>query len=120
MADVMTLFREPANVGPLDEADPGVVRGEAGRLAENRLIRLWVNQAGGNITDAAFQAFGPPSLVAAGSWLTTQLRGRNLDNLNGLDASAIAEALALQGTDVAMALLAEDALKAALSALTSK
>lgn len=110
---VRRRFQAPRHVGPLS----GAAVAEAGRLADGCLIRLWLKGQDGRIDQAAFRAFGCPAAIACGDWLAEWLAGRTRAEAGALTGLEIAHALALAADKTGVALVAEDALKAALAAL---
>lgn len=105
-------FRDPRYAGTLSGAD--VVCGESRTPASKAVLRLQVRLAEGRIQAARFQALGCPSTIAAGDWLCEWLEGRALSATASLTAGSLAEALALAPVRRHCAVLADDALHAAL------
>lgn len=105
-------FRRPRYAGELAGAD--VVCGESRTPASKAVLRLQLKVAEGQIHVARFLALGCPSTIAAGDWLCEWLEGRGLAEAKVLSAGRVAEALALAPVRRHCAVLAEDALQAAL------
>ena len=61
---VMEHYRNPKNVGKIDNAD---AIGEAGSLACGDSLKLYLKIENGIVTDAKFQTFGCGSAVASSS-----------------------------------------------------
>ena len=70
---VMDHYRNPRNVGKIDNAD---LIGEAGSLACGDSLKLYIKLENGIIKDAKFQTFGCGSAVASSSILTEMKIGR--------------------------------------------
>ncbi|MGH8453359.1 MAG: iron-sulfur cluster assembly scaffold protein [Nevskiales bacterium] len=105
-------FRRPRYAGNLAGAD--VLCGESRTPASKAVLRLQLQVAEGRIRAARFQALGCPSTIATGDWLCEWLEDRTLADALALNAATLAEALALAPVRRHCAVLAEDALHAAL------
>jgi nitrogen fixation NifU-like protein len=115
--EVWARFRAPRYTGALGGA--AIVTGEARTPASKAVLRLHLKPHEGRVQSARFQALGCPSTIAAGDWLCEWLEGRKLTEAAGLRASQLAESLALTPVRRHCAVLAEDALRAALGGLQS-
>jgi NifU-like protein involved in Fe-S cluster formation len=109
-------FRSPRYAGNLVDTD--VVCGESRTPASKAVLRLQLKVAEGRIRAARFQALGCPSTIAAGDWLCEWLENRTLDQAAVLNAATLVEALALIPVRRHCAVLAEDALHAALPSVS--
>ena len=87
---VMDHYRNPRNVGSLDNAD---LIGEAGSLACGDSLKLFIKLDGEKIVDAKFQTFGCGSAVAASSILTEMIIGKTLDEVKKITNKDIADQL---------------------------
>lgn len=106
-------FQNPRNVGRLDDS-PATGSALVGSREGGGMMSLHIRVDGdGRITEARFQAYGPPALIAAGSWLTERIAGVGLEKAGELSQQAVAEALELPPVRIYCALLAEDAIRAA-------
>ena len=76
--EVMDHYRNPRNVGTLEDAD---MIGEAGSLACGDSLKLFIKLDGNKVVDAKFQTFGCGSAVAASSILTEMIIGKTLDEV---------------------------------------
>ena len=74
----------------------------------------------GVIEDAKFKTYGCGSAIASSSLLTEWVKGKTLDEACEIKNSQIAEELALPPVKVHCSVLAEDAIKAAISDYQSK
>jgi len=72
------------------------------------------------ISDAKFKTYGCGSAIASSSLLTEWVKGKTLDEATQIKNTDIAEELALPPVKVHCSVLAEDAIKAAISDLQSK
>lgn len=87
---VLDHYRNPRNVGKIDDAD---IIGEAGSLACGDSLKLYIKLNGNIIKDAKFQTFGCGSAVASSSILTEMIIGKTLDEVKKITNKDIAEAL---------------------------
>lgn len=110
-------FRRPRYAGILDGA--GTVCGESRTPASKAVLRLEMKVAEGRIREARFLALGCPSTIATADWLCEWLEHRTLEDAMTLNVTTLAEALALTPVRRHCAVLAEDALRAALRQTTA-
>ena len=75
---------------------------------------------GGLIEDACFKTFGCGSAIASSSLITEWIKGKTLDEANEIKNTDIAKELALPPVKIHCSVLAEDAIKAAVSNYTSR
>ncbi len=112
---VVDHYQNPRNVGKLDENDPSVGTGMVGAPACGDVMRLQIKVgADGVIEDAKFKTYGCGSAIASSSLLTEWVKGRTLDEAEGIKNTEIAEELALPPVKIHCSVLAEDAIKAAI------
>jgi nitrogen fixation NifU-like protein len=69
----------------------------------------------GTIEDARFKTYGCGSAIASSSLITEWVKGKTLDEAGSIKNSQIAEELALPPVKIHCSILAEDAIKAAIS-----
>lgn len=120
-AKIMDHYENPRNVGILDKEAKNVGTGMVGAPACGDVMRLQikVNDAG-VIEDAKFKTYGCGSAIASSSLLTEWVKGKTLDEASTIKNSEIAEELALPPVKIHCSVLAEDAIKAAISDIKSK
>jgi len=111
---VVDHYENPRNVGKLDKNDPNVGTGLVGAPACGDVLQLQIKVDDGIITDAKFKTYGCGSAIASSSLVTTWLKGKSLDEAEGIKNTHIAEELALPPVKIHCSILAEDAIKAAL------
>ena len=87
---VMDHYRNPRNVGTIDNAD---MVGEAGSLACGDSLKIFIKLDGNKVVDAKFQTFGCGSAVAASSILTEMIIGKTLDEVKKITNKDIADEL---------------------------
>ena len=82
-------------------------------------LQIKVNDVG-IITDAKFKTYGCGSAIASSSLITEWVKGKTLDEAGSIKNSQIAEELALPPVKIHCSILAEDAIKAAISDYKNK
>ena len=114
-------FENPRNVGTLDKQDDSVGTGLVGAPECGDVMRLQIKvNAEGIIEDAKFKTFGCGSAIASSSLATEWLKGKSVDDALAIDNMAIVEELALPPVKIHCSVLAEDAIKGAISDYKSK
>jgi len=118
---VLDHYENPRNVGSLDKASANVGTGMVGAPACGDVMRLQI-QVGedGVIEDAKFKTYGCGSAIASSSLLTEWVKGKTLSEAREIKNSQIADELALPPVKVHCSVLAEDAIKAAVTDYLSK
>ena len=113
---VLDHYENPRNVGTLDKDDASVGTGMVGAPACGDVMKLQI-QVGENgvIEDAKFKTYGCGSAIASSSLLTEWVKGKTLDEAKAIKNSDIAEELALPPVKIHCSVLAEDAIRAAIS-----
>ena len=118
---VLDHYEHPRNVGTLDNADPRVGTGMVGAPACGDVMRLQIQvNDQGVIEDAKFKTYGCGSAIASSSLLTEWVKGKTLDEALKIKNVDIAAELALPPVKVHCSVLAEDAIKAAISDYSQK
>jgi nitrogen fixation NifU-like protein len=117
---VIDHYENPRNVGSFDKADPSVGTGMVGAPACGDVMKLQIKVEDGIITDAKFKTYGCGSAIASSSLVTEWVKGRTLDDAKTIKNSTIAEELALPPVKIHCSILAEDAIKAAISDYEAK
>lgn len=118
---VLDHYENPRNVGKLDINDTTVGTGMVGAPACGDVMRLQIKVNGeGVIEDAKFKTYGCGSAIASSSLLTEWVKGKTLEEAQAIKNTEIAEELALPPVKIHCSVLAEDAIKAAISDLQSK
>src|SRR5438093_7975036 len=111
---VLDHYNHPRNVGALDKSSPDVGTGVVGAPECGDVMKLQIQVEGDRIVDAKFKTFGCGSAIASSSLATEWLKGRTLDEAQGIRNTAIVEELSLPPVKIHCSVLAEDAIKAAI------
>jgi nitrogen fixation protein NifU and related proteins len=118
---VIDHYEHPRNVGSLDKNDPGVGTGLVGAPACGDVMKLQIKVSPeGIIEDAKFKTFGCGSAIASSSLVTEWVKGKTLDQAATIKNTEIAQHLALPPVKIHCSVLAEDAIKAAISDYRAK
>ncbi|AWM32763.1 Fe-S cluster assembly scaffold IscU [Hymenobacter nivis] len=114
---VIDHYSNPRNVGTLDKSKKNVGTGLVGAPECGDVMRLQieVDKATNTITDAKFKTFGCGSAIASSSLATEWLKGKTVDEALAIDNMEIVEELALPPVKIHCSVLAEDAIKSAIS-----
>ncbi|MBM3275457.1 MAG: Fe-S cluster assembly scaffold IscU [Acidobacteria bacterium] len=114
---VLEHYNNPRNVGSLDKKDPNVGTGMVGapECGDVMKLQIQVNQATGVIEDAKFKTFGCGSAIASSSLATEWLKGRSVDDALAIKNTDIVNELSLPPVKIHCSVLAEDAIKAAIT-----
>ena len=109
---VMDHFRNPRNVGSIENAD-GV--GEVGNAKCGDIMKIYLKIENDIIVDVKFETFGCGSAIASSSMATEMIKGKPISEAMKLTNKAVAEALdGLPAHKLHCSVLAEEAIKAAL------
>ena len=113
---VIDHYENPRNVGSFEKNDPTVGTGMVGAPACGDVMKLQIKvDEDGIIRDARFKTYGCGSAIASSSLVTEWVKGKTLDEAGKISNSTIAEELALPPVKIHCSILAEDAIKAAIS-----
>lgn len=109
---VMDHFRNPRNVGSIENAD-GI--GEVGNAKCGDIMRIYLKIDNDVVTDVKFETFGCASAIASSSMATELIKGKNLSEVMHLTNKAVTEALdGLPAHKLHCSVLAEEAIRAAV------
>jgi len=118
---VLDHYENPRNVGSFEKDDPTVGTGMVGAPACGDVMKLQIKVGDdGIIEDAKFKTYGCGSAIASSSLLTEWVKGKTLEQASEIKNTDIAEELALPPVKIHCSVLAEDAIKAAITDLKSK
>jgi nitrogen fixation NifU-like protein len=109
-------YENPRNVGSLDKDSQEVGTGLVGAPACGDVMKLQIRvNDSGVIEDAKFKTFGCGSAIASSSLITEWVKGKSVDEASEIKNTQIANHLALPPVKIHCSVLAEDAIKAAIS-----
>ena len=113
---VLDHYENPRNVGKFDTKDQTIGTGMVGAPACGDVMRLQIKVSeAGVIEDVKFKTYGCGSAIASSSLLTEWVKGKSLDEASEIKNTEIADELALPPVKIHCSVLAEDAIKAAIS-----
>ena len=110
---VMDHFRNPRNVGVIENAD---AVGEVGNLKCGDIMRMYLKIDDDKITDVKFETFGCASAIASSSMATELIKGKPLSEAMELTNQAVAESLdGLPDYKMHCSVLAQEAIESAIN-----
>jgi nitrogen fixation NifU-like protein len=118
---ILDHYNNPRNVGTLDRNSERVGTGIVGAPECGDVMKLQIMiDDHENIVDAKFKTFGCGSAIASSSLATEWIKGRTLDEALEIKNTDIVRELALPPVKIHCSVLAEDAIKAAITDLKAK
>ena len=109
---VMDHFRNPRNVGVIENAD-GV--GEVGNAKCGDIMKIYLKIENDIVKDVKFETFGCGSAIASSSMATEMIKGKPVSEALEVSNKAVAEALdGLPAHKMHCSVLAEEAIRAAV------
>ncbi|MEA0970284.1 NifU-like protein [Candidatus Megaera venefica] len=119
--EVIDHYENPRNVGTLDKKDGSVGTGLVGAPACGDVLKLQIKvDDNGVIIDAKFKAFGCGSAIASSSLVSEWVKGKNVDEALAIKNTEIAKHLSLPPVKLHCSMLAEDAIRAAVTDYKNK
>ena len=114
---VVDHYENPRNVGSLPKDDVNVGTGLVGapECGDVMKLQVLINPETGVIDDAKFKTFGCGSAIASSSLATEWLKGKTVDEALAIKNTDIVAELSLPPVKIHCSVLAEDAIKAAIS-----
>jgi nitrogen fixation NifU-like protein len=113
---VIDHYENPRNVGSFAKDDPNVATGIVGAPECGDVMKLQLKiDDSGVIEDARFKTFGCGSAIASSSYVTELVKGKTVDDALQIKNTQIVEELSLPPVKIHCSVLAEDAIKAAIS-----
>jgi nitrogen fixation protein NifU and related proteins len=114
---VIDHYNNPRNVGALPKEDPNVGTGLVGapECGDVMKLQIKVNEESGVIEDAKFKTFGCGSAIASSSLATEWVKGKTLAEALTIKNTDIVKELSLPPVKIHCSVLAEDAIKAAIT-----
>mmetsp|Transcript_30630 Transcript_30630/g.53143 ORF Transcript_30630/g.53143 Transcript_30630/m.53143 type:complete len:164 (-) Transcript_30630:302-793(-) len=114
--NIVEHYENPRNVGSMDKKDGNVGTGLVGAPACGDVMKLQIKvDANGNIEDSKFKTFGCGSAIASSSVVTEWVKGKHVDEVLAIKNTDIAAHLKLPPVKLHCSMLAEDAIRAAVS-----
>ena len=113
---VIDHYENPRNVGSFSKDEPDVGTGIVGapECGDVMKLQLKINDDG-IVEDAKFKTFGCGSAIASSSYVTELVKGKSVNEVAQIKNSLIVEELSLPPVKIHCSVLAEDAIKAAVS-----
>ena len=114
---VVDHYNHPRNVGSLDKNDPTVGTGLVGapECGDVMKLQMKINPETQVIEEAKFKTFGCGSAIASSSLATEWVKGKTVAEALSIKNTDIVRELALPPVKIHCSVLAEDAIKAAIS-----
>jgi nitrogen fixation NifU-like protein len=113
---VIEHYNNPRNVGSFAKDDPGVGTGVVGAPECGDVMKLQLRiSESGVIEDARFKTFGCGSAIASSSYVTELVKGKHIDEAMAIKNTVIVKELNLPPVKIHCSVLAEDAIKAAIT-----
>jgi nitrogen fixation NifU-like protein len=112
---VLDHFENPKNIGSFDKNDTNVGTGLVGAPECGDVMKLQIKVEDNKIVDTKFKTFGCGSAIATSSLATEWVKGKTLDEAMTVTNTELVEELSLPPVKIHCSVLAEDAIKAAIS-----
>jgi len=114
---VIDHYKNPRNVGNLPKDDPNVGTGLVGapECGDVMKLQMRINPETEVIEDAKFKTFGCGSAIASSSLATEWVKGKTVSEAMQIKNTEIVKELNLPPVKIHCSVLAEDAIKAAIS-----
>ncbi len=119
---VLDHYSNPRNVGSMPKTDADVGTGMVGapECGDVMKLQMRINPETEIIEDAKFKTFGCGSAIASSSLATEWVKGKTLDQALEIKNTEIVKELNLPPVKIHCSVLAEDAIKAAISDFRKK
>ena len=117
---VIEHYEKPRNIGSMDTGSKSVGTGLVGAPECGDVMKLQIMVEDDKIIDAKFKTFGCGSAIASSSLATEWVKGKSLDEAHTIKNTDIVKELSLPPVKIHCSVLAEDAIKAAISDYRSK
>jgi len=106
---------EKHSVGRFDPNDKTVITGMVGAPACGDVMKLDLKMKGNVIEDVKFKTYGCGSAIASSTLFVEMLKGKTIEEAQAIKDKDIAEALQLPPIKLHCSVLAEDAIRQAIS-----
>lgn len=112
---VIDHYNNPRNMGSFAKDEDGVGTGVVGAPECGDVMKLQIKVKDDTIIDAKFKTFGCGSAIASSSLATEWLKGKTVEEAQKIKNTDIVQELNLPPVKIHCSVLAEDAIKSALS-----
>src|SRR2546428_2333664 len=113
---VLDHYNNPRNVGSFAKDEPNIGTGVVGAPECGDVMKLQLKISDdGVIEDARFKTFGCGSAIASSSYVTELVKGKKIDEAMAIKNTSIVKELNLPPVKIHCSVLAEDAIKAAIT-----
>ena len=112
---VINHFETPQNVGSFDKNASDIGTGLVGAPECGDVMKLQIKVEDNKIVDTKFKTFGCGSAIATSSLATEWVKGKTLDEAMEVENTELVEELSLPPVKIHCSVLAEDAIKAAIT-----
>lgn len=114
---VLEHYENPKNVGSFNKEEDNIGTGVVGapECGDVMKLQLKINPDTEVIEDARFKTFGCGSAIASSSYVTELVKGKTVEEAYGIKNSEIVQELSLPPVKIHCSVLAEDAIKSAVS-----
>ena len=112
---VIDHYKDPRNVGSFIKEENDIGTGLVGAPECGDVMKLQIKVENDKIVDAKFKTFGCGSAIASSSLATEWVKGKSVDEAMKIQNTEIVEELSLPPVKIHCSVLAEDAIKAAIS-----
>jgi len=117
---VIEHYEKPRNIGSMDSRSKSIGTGLVGAPECGDVMKLQIKVKNNKIIDAKFKTFGCGSAIASSSLVTEWVKGKTLEEAQKLKNTEIVKELSLPPVKIHCSVLAEDAIKAAISDYKTK
>ncbi|WP_343126544.1 Fe-S cluster assembly scaffold IscU [Buchnera aphidicola] len=118
---VLDHYENPRNVGSFSSKKKNIGTSLVGAPACGDVMKLQIKvNKKGIIEDACFKTYGCGSAIASSSLMTEWIKGKTLKEASKIQNTAIVKELNLPPVKIHCSILAEDAIKGAISNYLSK
>jgi nitrogen fixation NifU-like protein len=113
--EVMDRYNNAENVGSLNDNDKSVGTSVVGAPSCGDVIKLQIKvDDAGVIEDAKFKTFGCGAAIESSSLITEWIKGKSLEEAQGIKNQEVAEYLSLPPVKAHCSVLAEEAVRKAI------
>ena len=112
---VVDHFNNPRNMGSFKKDEEGIGTGIVGAPECGDVMKLQIKVKDEKIVDAKFKTFGCGSAIASSSLATEWMKGKTIEEAGKIKNTDIVQELNLPPVKIHCSVLAEDAIKSALT-----